>query len=78
MFNSGGTLSKLLLKKLEYYDGKKLVVSIDGSIFKGKLIDFDEDMLCLGDVTDIGGSTGKELIVSLSNVVWIILAEDNK
>lgn len=71
-------MSKLLLKKLEYYHGKKLVVSIDGSIFKGKLIDFDEDVLCLSDVTDIGGSTGKELVVSLSNVVWIILAEDNK
>ncbi|KYC44637.1 MAG: hypothetical protein APG12_01556 [Candidatus Methanofastidiosum methylothiophilum] len=54
------------------------MVSIDGSIFKGKLIDFDEDVLCLSDVTDIGGSTGKELVVSLSNVVWIILAEDNK
>jgi len=54
------------------------VISIDGSIFKGKLIDFDEDVLCLGDVTDIGGSSGKELVVSLSNVVWIILAEDTK
>ena len=54
------------------------MISIDGSIFKGKLIDFDEDVLCLGDVTDIGGSSGKELVVSLSNVVWIILAEDTK
>jgi len=71
-------LSKLLIKKLEYYNGKRLVISIDGSIFKGKLIDFDEDVLCLGDVTDIGGSSGKELVVSLSNVVWIILAEDTK
>jgi len=68
----------LLIKKLEYYNGKRLVISIDGSIFKGKLIDFDEDVLCLGDVTDIGGSSGKELVVSLSNVVWIILAEDTK
>lgn len=71
-------MSKLLIKKLEYYNGKRLVISIDGSIFKGKLIDFDEDVLCLGDVTDIGGSSGKELVVSLSNVVWIILAEDTK
>ncbi len=68
----------MLLKKLEYYNGKKLVVSIDGSIFKGSLVDFDEEVLCLSDVTDIGGSSGKELVVSLSNVVWIILAEDNK
>jgi len=71
-------LSKLLLKKLEYYNGKKLVISIDGSIFKGKLLDFDEDVICLSDVTDIAGSSGKELVVSLSNVVWIILAEDSK
>ncbi len=68
----------MLLKKLEYYDGKRLVISIDGSIFKGKLLDFDEDLICLGDVTDIAGSSGKELVVSLSNVVWIILAEDGK
>jgi len=54
------------------------VISIDGSIFKGKLLDFDEEVLCLSDVTDIGGSSGKELVVSLSNVVWIILAEDTK
>lgn len=54
------------------------MISIDGSIFKGKLLDFDEDLICLGDVTDIAGSSGKELVVSLSNVVWIILAEDGK
>lgn len=54
------------------------MISIDGSIFKGRLVDFDEDVLCLVDVTDISGSSGKELVVSLSNVVWIILADESK
>ncbi len=71
-------MSKLLLKKLEYFNEKTLVISIDGSIFKGRLVDFDEDVLCLVDVTDISGSSGKELVVSLSNVVWIILADESK
>jgi len=71
-------LSKLLLKKLEYYIGKKLIISIDGSIFNGELVDFDEEVLCLSDVKDISGSTGKELVVSVSNVVWIILADEKK
>jgi len=55
-----------------------LIISIDGSIFTGDFVDFDEDVLCLSDVKDISGSTGKELLVSVSNVVWIILAEDKK
>ena len=71
-------MSKLLLKKLESYSGKRLIISIDSNIFNGVLEDSDEEVLCLSDVKDISGSTGKELVVSLSNVVWIILADDKK
>ncbi|MBU7024552.1 MAG: hypothetical protein HXS40_10345 [Theionarchaea archaeon] len=66
-------MSKLMMDKLQEYTGHHISVMVDGGeVFTGQLLTFDGDVLVLNDIVDSRGNKGKELLVSLSNVLWVI------
>ena len=72
-------MSKLLSRKLQEFTGKRVSVSIEGNEgFKGTLVDFDSEVLVLKDVShfmDYDGKKVKELVISLTNILWIVLED---
>ncbi|MFQ6089014.1 MAG: hypothetical protein ACE5K0_08965 [Candidatus Methanofastidiosia archaeon] len=72
-------MSRLLLDKLKEFKGKKLSILVEGNdVFTGILREYDSDILVLSDVVDYQGNKGKELMVALSNVLWIMLEVNSK
>ncbi|MBU7015466.1 MAG: hypothetical protein HXS52_13710 [Theionarchaea archaeon] len=66
-------MSKLMMDKLQEYTGHHISVMVDGGeVFTGQLLTFDGDVLVLHDIVDSRGNKGKELLVSISNVLWVI------
>ncbi|MBU6999086.1 MAG: hypothetical protein HXS41_13350 [Theionarchaea archaeon] len=66
-------MSKLMMDKLQEYTGHHISVMVDGGeVFTGQLLTFDGDVLVLNDIVDSRGNKGKELLVSISNVLWVI------
>jgi small nuclear ribonucleoprotein (snRNP)-like protein len=66
-------MSKLMMDKLQEYTGHHISVMVDGGeVFTGQLLTFDGDVLVLNDIVDSRGNKGKELLVSMSNVLWVI------
>lgn len=69
-------MSKLLMSKLQEYTGHHLSVMVDGGeVFAGKLEAFDGTVLVLEDIVDTRGNKGKELLVSMTNVLWVVLED---
>ncbi|MGC1122795.1 MAG: hypothetical protein WBA22_17065 [Candidatus Methanofastidiosia archaeon] len=66
-------MSKLMMDKLQEYTGHHISVMVDGGeVFTGQLLTFDGDVLVLNDIVDSRGNKGKELLVSISNTLWVI------
>lgn len=62
-----------MMDKLQEYTGHHISVMVDGGeVFTGQLLTFDGDVLVLNDIVDSRGNKGKELLVSISNVLWVI------
>jgi small nuclear ribonucleoprotein (snRNP)-like protein len=72
-------MSRLLLNKLEEWKGKKVAVSIEGDdTVVGILLDFDSDIVVIGDPADISNPReikSRELLVSLANITYMTLVE---
>ncbi len=69
-------MSKLTIKKLQEYAGHHISILVEGGeVFTGKLKEFDDDVLVLDEIVDSRGNKGRELLVSISNVLWIVLEE---
>ena len=69
-------MNKLMLEKLQEYVGHTISVLVEGGeIFTGKLKGFDEDVLIFDDIVDSRGNRGRELLVTASNVLWMILED---
>ena len=69
-------MTKLLMNKLQEYTGHHLSVMVDGGeVFTGKLHAFDGTILILSDIVDTRGNKGKELLVSMNNVLWVVLED---
>jgi len=61
---------------LKRWRNRKVVVSIGGEhLFTGILKDFDEEVVVLGDVADFTGNRGRELLVKIDGISWIMLIE---
>lgn len=62
-----------MMDKLQEYTGHHISVMVDGGeVFTGQLLTFDGDVLVLNDIVDSRGNKGKELLVSISNTLWVI------
>jgi small nuclear ribonucleoprotein (snRNP)-like protein len=69
-------MSKLMMNKLQEYTEHHISVLVEGGeVFTGRLKAFDESVLALDDIVDSRGNKGKELLVSISNVLWVILED---
>ncbi|KYK38633.1 MAG: hypothetical protein HXS46_11465 [Theionarchaea archaeon] len=69
-------MSKLLVSKLHEYMGHHVSVLVEGGeVFTGKLKEFDESVVVFDDVVDSRGDKGKELLVSINNVLWMVLED---
>ena len=67
----------LLDETLKEWKGKKVALAVNGEhSFIGILKDFDEESLLLEDVTDVVGNKGKQLLVRINDVSWIMLMGD--
>lgn len=65
-----------MLEKLQEYVGHTISVLVEGGeVFTGKLKVFDEDVLIFDDIVDSRGNKGRELLVSASNILWMILED---
>ncbi len=66
------------MNKLQEYVGHHISLFVEGGeVFTGKLKEFDETVLVFEDIVDSRGARGKELMVSINNVLWMVL-EDEK
>ncbi|MDI3475893.1 MAG: hypothetical protein PWQ79_1036 [Thermococcaceae archaeon] len=64
----------LLDRTLERWKDKRIAVGIGSETsFSGTLVDFDEEVILLKDVTDYAGNKARELIVKIEDVNWITL-----
>jgi len=64
----------LLDKILERWRGKRVAIGIGSETsFSGVLVDFDEEVILLKDVTDYTGNRTKELIAKIDDINWITL-----
>jgi small nuclear ribonucleoprotein (snRNP)-like protein len=71
-----GTMSKLMMEKLQEYMGHHVSFLVEsGEVFTGRLKMFDEQVLVFDDIVDSRGDKGKELLINLSNILWIILED---
>lgn len=69
-------MSKLTITKLQEYEGHHISVFIEGGeVFTGRLKEFDDDILVFDEIVDSRGNKGKELLVSISNVLWMVLED---
>ncbi len=69
-----GEKQYLLDRTLESWRGKKIAVGIGSDAsFSGVLVEFDEEVILLRDVTDYAGNKAKELIVKIDDLNWITL-----
>jgi len=69
-------MSKLTITKLQEYAGHHISVFIEGGeVFTGRLKEFDDDVLVFDEIVDSRGNKGKELLVSISNVLWMVLED---
>ncbi len=65
-----------MINKLQEYMGRHISVLVEGGeIFTGRLEAFDDDVLVFDDIVDSRGNKGRELLVSISNVLWMILED---
>jgi small nuclear ribonucleoprotein (snRNP)-like protein len=65
-----------MMNKLQEYMGHHVSFLVEsGEVFTGKLTMFDESVLVFDDIVDSRGNKGKELLVSVNNVLWLILEE---
>jgi small nuclear ribonucleoprotein (snRNP)-like protein len=64
----------LLDRTLEAWKGKRVAVGIGSDAsFSGILVDFDDEVVLLRDVTDYAGNKAKELLVKIDDLNWITL-----
>lgn len=69
-------MSKLMLDRLKEYTGHHMSFLVEGGeSFVGRLKAFDDDVLVFDDIVDSRGNKGKELLVTVSNVLWMILED---
>ncbi|KYK32780.1 MAG: hypothetical protein AYK19_14980 [Theionarchaea archaeon DG-70-1] len=69
-------MSRLTIAKLQEYTEHHISVLVEGGeVFTGKLKEFDDNVLVLDDIVDSRGNKGKELLVSFSNVLWVVLED---
>lgn len=69
-------MSKLMLDKFKEYAGHHVSFLVEGGeVFVGRLKAYDDDILVFDEIVDSRGNKGKELLVSISNVLWIILED---
>ncbi|NJE08622.1 hypothetical protein E3E31_08835 [Thermococcus sp. M39] len=67
----------LLDETLKKWRGKKIALAVNSEhSFIGILKDFDEESILLENVTDVVGNKGKELLVKIDDVSWIMLMGD--
>ena len=66
----------LLDETLKKWKGRRVALAVGSETsFTGILKDFDEEILILRDVADIVGNRGKELIVKIDDVTWLMCLE---
>ena len=66
----------LLDETLKKWKNKKVALAVNSEhSFIGILKDFDEESILLENVTDVVGNKGKELLVKIDDVSWIMLME---
>ncbi|MBO8174357.1 MAG: hypothetical protein H0Z18_03780 [Thermococcus sp.] len=66
----------LLDETLRRWKGKKVALAVNGEhSFIGVLKDFDDESILLENITDVVGNKGKELLVKIDDVSWIMLME---
>lgn len=64
----------LLDKTLERWRRKRVAIGIGSETsFSGILVDFDEEVILLKDVTDYTGNRTHELIAKIDDINWITL-----
>ncbi|AFN04686.1 hypothetical protein PFDSM3638_09845 [Pyrococcus furiosus DSM 3638] len=69
-------MESLLEKVLKEWKGHKVAVSVGGDhSFTGTLEDFDEEVILLKDVVDVIGNRGKQMLIGLEDINWIMLLE---
>ncbi len=69
-----GEKQYLLDKTLERWKGQRVAVGVGSETsFSGILVDFDEEVLLLKEVTDYAGNRAKELVVKIDDLNWITL-----
>lgn len=70
-------MSKLLMSKLQEYLGHHVSILVEGGeVFTGKLKEFDEQILVFDDIVDSRGDKGRELLVNINNVLWMVLEDE--
>lgn len=71
---SGEGKQYLLDKTLERWKGKRIAIGIGSETsFSGTLVDFDEEVVLLKDVTDYTGNRARELMAKIDDINWITL-----
>lgn len=69
-------MSRLTIAKLQEYTGHHISVLVEGGdVFTGRLTEFDDSVLVLDEIVDSRGNKGKELLVSINNVLWVVLED---
>ncbi|MDV3103196.1 LSm family protein [Thermococcus waiotapuensis] len=64
----------LLDRTLERWKGKRVAIGLGGETsFSGTLVDFDEEVVLIKDVTDYTGNKTRELIAKIEDINWITL-----
>jgi len=66
----------LLDETLKKWKNRRIALAVNGEhSFIGILREFDGESLLLEDVTDVVGNKGKQLLVRIDDVSWIMLME---
>ena len=69
-------MSRLMTNKLQEYTGHHVSIFVEGGdVFSGKLKEFDDDILVFDEIVDSRGNKGKELLVNINNVLWMVLED---
>ncbi|ASJ03110.1 hypothetical protein A3L09_07505 [Thermococcus profundus] len=64
----------LLDRTLEKWKNRRVAIGIGSETsFSGTLVDFDEEVILLKDVTDYTGNRARELIAKIDDINWITL-----